>query len=843
MVSSLLAVGANAQPNLLTAGDFEGITSLTTYSPAAPGVWGTESSVLSGAANGVTPFGSQMLQLNHAGGGNASQTNQIVQGPFPAGSVVTFTAKINTWLTGQNVRLDIQTNAGLALNGTRYSSPTVALDTDTFSWQTVTATTTLTSDTNYISAEILLFQNSNGALFGQPRAYLDDAVLTVVPPLPTQTLTILGGSGNPGEIAANVEYYNPATGNWQPAYLADYAPYGHPVTHPWGNVSGTTRWINYKADGASDPGAGPTTANTLWYLYRVRFTVPADALEPKMTFSIKADNFAQVDINGVSAGALIEGQANGINADAVFSQNVNVGENTITIDVGDYGGLNGFNFRIDLSVRSAEPLEIVPIDTDTTPPVIAVPADITAEATSAAGAAVTFSASATDDTDGAVPVVADPASGSTFSLGSTVVDLGATDAAGNRAFATFNVTVQDTTAPALTVPADATAEATGPDGATVTYPDATATDAVGVASLTYSAASGSTFALGTTPVTVSAKDAAANTSNGSFNVTVQDTTPPALTLPADITAEATGPGGAAVTYPAATASDAVGVTSLSYSAASGSTFVIGTTAVAVSASDAAGNTSNGSFGVIVQDTTAPALTVPADVTAEATGPDGAAVTYPAATATDIVGVASLTYSTASGSTFALGSTSVAVNASDAAGNTSSGSFAVAVRDTTAPVISSLTASPAVLWPPNHKLVPVTLTAVTSDLVGVVATRIVSVTSMELPKPRKSGKDDDDDDDDNDRQLARNNPDWEITGNLTLKLRAERSGNGGGRVYTITVESRDAAGNLSAKTVTVTVPKSQGGGGDDDRGEKDKGKGKGRNDDDDDEMKKKKGKGK
>ncbi len=59
---------------------------------------------------------------------------------------------------------------------------------------------------------------------------------------------------------------------------------------------------------------------------------------------------------------------------------------------------------------------------------------------------------------------------------------------------------------------------------------------------------------------------------------------------------------------------------------------------------------------------------------------------------------------------------------------------------------------------------------------------------------------------NDRKTAL---DWEITGKLTLNLRAERLGNGKGRIYTITVESRDAYGNASTRTVTVSVPKSQG----------------------------------
>ena len=43
----------------------------------------------------------------------------------------------------------------------------------------------------------------------------------------------------------------------------------------------------------------------------------------------------------------------------------------------------------------------------------------------------------------------------------------------------------------------------------------------------------------------------------------------------------------------------------------------------------------------------------------------------------------------------------------------------------------------------------------------------------------------------------------ITGALTLQLRAKRIGKAS-RVYTVTVESRDDAGNVSARTVTVTV---------------------------------------
>jgi hypothetical protein len=55
------------------------------------------------------------------------------------------------------------------------------------------------------------------------------------------------------------------------------------------------------------------------------------------------------------------------------------------------------------------------------------------------------------------------------------------------------------------------------------------------------------------------------------------------------------------------------------------------------------------------------------------------------------------------------------------------------------------------------------------------------------------------------------PDWEITGDHTVNLRAERSGaNKAGRIYTITVQATDAAGNRSdSKTAKVTVPHDKG----------------------------------
>jgi len=275
----------------------------------------------------------------------------------------------------------------------------------------------------------------------------------------------------------------------------------------------------------------------------------------------------------------------------------------------------------------------------------------------------------------------------------------------------------------------------------------------------------------------------------------RDTTAPNLTVPGNIAVEATSTAGAIVNYPAASATDNVGVTSLGYSKASGSTFPLGVTSVIVSASDAAGNTSSGSFTVTVGDTTPPALSVPGDLTVEANSPMGAIVNYPAATATDAVGVTSITYSKATGTTFLLGLTTVTVTAKDAAGNTSSGSFTVNVVDTTAPSIARVVPSQSVLWSPNHRMESITLAVDASDAVGIAGIRIISVSSSEPDNGLGDG------------DLA---GDSQITGDLTVNLRAERSGKGSGRVYTILVEARDAGGNVSTSACTVSVPKSQGG---------------------------------
>ncbi|MGI8999580.1 MAG: HYR domain-containing protein, partial [Candidatus Limnocylindria bacterium] len=328
---------------------------------------------------------------------------------------------------------------------------------------------------------------------------------------------------------------------------------------------------------------------------------------------------------------------------------------------------------------------------DTTGPAVAATSDITIEAQDASGAVVTFTTPTASDAVGpASPSVSClPASGATFALGSTTVTCSATDTAGNLGSNSFTVTVSDTAAPAISVPADQTIEATGPSGAIATF-TASASDLVdGALAVTCSPASGSTFALGPTTVNCLATDIAGNTASDSFTVTVRDTTAPAVTAPANVSAQATSASGATVAYSGASATDAVsGSVSTSCLPASGSTFALGSTTVTCSATDDAGNTGTATFTVSVVDTTPPTLILPADDVLEATGPGGAIATF-SGSATDVVdGSVTVTCAPASGSTFALGTTTVDCSATDDAGNEATGSFTITVRDTTAPTVTA-----------------------------------------------------------------------------------------------------------------------------------------------------------
>ncbi|MCW4047221.1 MAG: PKD domain-containing protein [Candidatus Bathyarchaeota archaeon] len=239
------------------------------------------------------------------------------------------------------------------------------------------------------------------------------------------------------------------------------------------------------------------------------------------------------------------------------------------------------------------------------------------------------------------------------------------------------------------------------------------------------------------------------------------------------------------------------------------TFNLGMHVVTLNATDQAGNTGSANVTVTVIDTLPPVVDAGPDITVEQESHAGTQVMLNG-TATDICstrfnftwsenGTVLATTTNATGTTltytFNLGTHVVTLNATDMAGNIGSDNVTVTVIDTTPPEINA-TATPSTLWPPNHKYVEVKINVTVYDICDPSPTiTLVSVTSNEP-----------------DNGIGDGNTVSDIVVvddfTFTFYLRAERSGTGSGRVYTITYKATDASGNYATASVTVEVPHNQ-----------------------------------
>ncbi len=145
-------------------------------------------------------------------------------------------------------------------------------------------------------------------------------------------------------------------------------------------------------------------------------------------------------------------------------------------------------------------------------------------------------------------------------------------------------------------------------------------------------------------------------------------------------------------YSPPTATDNVdGAVPVACTPAPGAGFPLGTTQVNCTATDSSGNHSSASFSVTVADKTPPTLNLPSPAAAEATSGAGAAVAFSVSASDNVDPAPSVSCTPASGSLFPLGSTTVSCKATDASGNSSTGSFSVNVVDTTPPAFSNVPA--------------------------------------------------------------------------------------------------------------------------------------------------------
>lgn len=319
--------------------------------------------------------------------------------------------------------------------------------------------------------------------------------------------------------------------------------------------------------------------------------------------------------------------------------------------------------------------------------------------------------------------------------------------------------------------------------------------------------------------TVTCRDAAGNTASGAVNVVVPpDTTPPVFTsltatpstiwppknqtvvvttsatatddsgeMPTCKLGNITGPGTAPTDF------DVTGANTGTVKAVGGRTYTFNEICV-----DGSGNAAWSSVPVTVPpDTTAPVIASVGATPSTVWPPNGAlvqvTVSVSATDDVDDVPVCALASITSTGATTddyaitgafsamvrAVGGRTYAlhVTCSDAAGNHSSASVNVVVPpDTTAPTITALSASPSVIWPPNGKMVKVTLSvSATDDVDAVPQCALTSVSGAPA--------------------------DAVVTGPFTASVRANK-----GAVYTLRVACGDRAGNKSEGAVSVTVSK-------------------------------------
>ncbi len=151
----------------------------------------------------------------------------------------------------------------------------------------------------------------------------------------------------------------------------------------------------------------------------------------------------------------------------------------------------------------------------------------------------------------------------------------------------------------------------------------------------------------------------------------------------------------------------------------------------------------------------------------------------------------------------LGNHTVTWTYNDGNGNIATQAQTVVVEDTTPPVIESFTVDPNVLRPPNHKMIRIIPTTINvSDNCDPNPEIVLTITMNEG-----------DEEDTYNPILDLNLGDGHTTNDMQvidgfIYLRAERSGKGTGRVYTITYTATDASGNSATATATVTVPHDQ-----------------------------------
>lgn len=437
---------------------------------------------------------------------------------------------------------------------------------------------------------------------------------------------------------------------------------------------------------------------------------------------------------------------------------------------------------------------------DTTPPTLTLPADANVDCGDSTDPADTGAATATDACSGVQSishsdVTVPGACTASYTIQRTWT---AADCHGNPASAVQLITVSDSAGPLVTVPADATVECG--DGTSPAYTgQATASDACSAVSDISWSDSVSEGACTSHQVRIitrtwTATDACGNPASGVQTITVVDNTPPALNVPPPATIACGDSTDTSITG-AATASDgcdADPIVAFTDDTQPGVCPAVSVIMRNWTATDACGNVASGSQQISIVDNLPPIIECPPDVDVDLPpGHCSANVNIGFATATDQCSASTVTSNAPA--VYPVGTTVVTWTATDACGNAATCTQNVTVQDSRPPFVMSFVGT-TMLWPANHVLMPVGLTAWVSDLCDSGIEPVVTVYANEDDETPANGV---------------YSPDARDIAPGTLRLRSERVPGGGGRVYLIIVTATDSSGNSASACSTVVVPENRG----------------------------------